>query len=466
MLISKEKSGWAALLTGSNGIKSIALSGGVMLHATDVYLATTIMPSITSDIGGLNFYSWGTTVYIVAAMIGSVLSSRNLVKQGPRAAYRNAILLFSIGALICALAPSIYIFLAGRFVQGIGGGLLFALSYAMVSIVFEEKLWPRAMAMISAMWGISSFSGPFIGGIFAQLGNWRYAFFTMLGIAFFIVLLTEIVLPKKETGGAEPAKIPFFKLLLITFAALSISAGSITTNIAANIAGVAGAFIFILALVLSEKNATNRLLPHNAYKIFSKLGSTYLVISLLAIASTVEIYVPYFMQEIHHFSPLKAGYLTVLISIGWSAASLVFAGMDKHAHKMILMGPVFIFIGLVGLSMVLPSGANTTGIGFTGMCLLLISIGAGVGMGWSHLLTNVLTAAPQGEEAKASASISTVQLLATSFGTALAGLVANSTGILSPGGIAGAQQAAGWLMASFALAPLLAFLLLIKNRKR
>lgn len=461
MLITKEKTGWAALLSGNNGIKSIALAGGVMLHATDVYLATTIMPSITSDIGGLNFYSWATTVYIVAAMIGSVISSRTLVKQGPRVAYRTAILSFSIGALVCALAPSIYILLIGRFIQGIGGGLLFALSYAMVSIVFEEKLWPRAMALISAMWGVSAFSGPFIGGIFAQFGHWRSAFFTLLGIAFIIVLLTEKVLPKKEEGGAEPDKIPLFKLLLITLAALSISVGSITEQMVANIAGVAGAVILLITLVFSEKNSSNRLLPHGAYKISSKLGTTYLVISFLAIAATVEIYVPYFMQEIHHFSPLKAGYLTVLIALGWSAASIAFAGMDKHAGKMILMGPVFIFIGLTGLSVLLPGSFNIIGI-----CLLLVFVGAGVGMGWSHLLTRILKAAAPGEEAKASASISIVQLLATSCGTALAGLVANSTGVLNPGGIVGAQQAAGWLMGTFALAPLLAFVLLLKNGKR
>lgn len=466
MIITKEKTGWAALLTGNNGIKSLALAGGVMLHATDVYLATTIMPSITKDIGGLNFYSWGTTIYIVAALIGSVFSSRNLITQGPRVAYRTAIISFSIGALICALAPSIYVFLLGRFVQGIGGGLLFALSYAMVSIVFEEKLWPRAMALISAMWGVSSFSGPFIGGIFAQLGNWRYAFFTLLGIAFFILLLTEKVLPKKEQNVAEPAKIPLLKLLLITGAALSISVGSITANLTANMAGIAGALILFFTLVFSEKNASNRLLPHGAYKIFSKLGSTYMVIALLSVAAAVEIYVPYFMQEIHHFAPLKAGYLTVLISLGWSTSSIAVAGMDKHAKKLILMGPVFILIGLIGLSMVLPSGSNTTGMGFWGMCLLLVSVGAGVGIGWSHLLTKVLTKAPQGEETKASASITVVQLLATSFGTALAGLVANSTGVLNPGGLAGAQQAAGWLMGLFAIAPLLALLLLIKNGKR
>ena len=461
MLITKEKTGWAALLSGNNGIKSIALAGGVMLHATDVYLATTIMPSITSDIGGLNFYSWATTVYVVAAMIGSVISSRTLVKQGPRVAYRTAILSFSIGALICALAPSIYILLAGRFIQGIGGGLLFALSYAMVSIVFEENLWPRAMALISAMWGVSAFSGPFIGGIFAQFGHWRSAFFTLLGIAFIIVLLTEKVLPKKEPGGAEPDKIPLFKLLLITLAALSISVGSITEQMVANIAGGAGALILLVTLVFSEKNSSNRLLPHGAYKISSVLGTTYLVISFLAIAATVEIYVPYFMQEIHHFSPLKAGYLTVLIALGWSGASIAFAGMDKYAGKIILMGPVFIFIGLTGLSVLLPGSFNIIGI-----CLLLASVGAGVGMGWSHLLTRILKAAAPGEEAKTSASISIVQLLATSCGTALAGLVANSTGILNPGGIVGAQQAAGWLMGTFALAPLLAFVLLLKNGKR
>lgn len=436
-----------------------------MLHATDVYLATTIMPSVTRDIGGLAFYSWATTIYVIAAIIGSVISSRNLAKQGPKAAYRTAIFLFATGTLICAVAPHMSVLLIGRFLQGIGGGLLFALSYAMISIVFEEELWPRAMGLVSAMWGIAAFTGPLIGGVFTQYSNWRMAFGTLMAIALLLVILTEKVLPKNTANSARPSKVPAGKLLIITAATLAVSVGGIMENIWANLAGIAVALALFAALALNEKRASNRLLPHGAYKLSTRLGATYLVIALLSAATGVEIYIPYFMQVIHGFQPLKAGYLAVLLSIGWSVSSIVFSGLGaRYVNSVIITGAVMMLVSLAGLAFGMPSASSNTGIPFILMCALLMSIGLGVGMGWSHLLTRILTAAPKGEEEKASASITTVQLLSTAFAAALAGLIANSAGIVNPGGLAGAQNAAAWLLGLFALAPAVSLILLWKTR--
>ena len=83
-------------------------------------------------------------------------------------------------------------------------------------------------------------------------------------------------------------------------------------------------------------------------------------------------------------------------------------------------------------------------------------IGLGVGIGWPHLVTRVMSLAPKGEEGRASASITTVQLYGMAVGAAVAGLVANAAGLTVPGGTEGGRSAAIWLFASFALAPALA----------
>lgn len=168
--------GWAALLSGANGVRSLALAGGVVLHAVNVYIATTILPSVVKDIGGIDYYAWNTTLFVAASILGSALSARLLGAAGPRGAYIVATLVFACGALLCAFAPSMPIMLAGRLVQGLGGGFLFALSYAMIRLVFDEALWPRAMALVSGMWGVATLVGPAVGGIFAELGAWRAAF--------------------------------------------------------------------------------------------------------------------------------------------------------------------------------------------------------------------------------------------------------------------------------------------------
>lgn len=158
-MITHDDSRWSDLFSGKNAASAIALSLGVALHAINILVATTILPSVVQDIGGLDLYARNTTLFVVASILGSALSARLLGGYGARSAYLVASLFFIAGAALCALAPSMPVMLAGRTVQGFGGGLIFALSYAMINLVFEQRLWPRAMALISAMWGIATPGG-------------------------------------------------------------------------------------------------------------------------------------------------------------------------------------------------------------------------------------------------------------------------------------------------------------------
>ena len=119
---------WGDLLTGANGARAGTLAGGVGLHAINVYVGTTIMPSVVGDIGGLDFYAWNTTIFVIASIIGSVYAAKLLQHTGPRLAYVIAAAIFTVGALGCAMAPSMPIMLIARFVQGLGGGFLFSLA--------------------------------------------------------------------------------------------------------------------------------------------------------------------------------------------------------------------------------------------------------------------------------------------------------------------------------------------------
>src|SRR5579863_8795375 len=101
---------WSALLSGRNAVSSLTLAGGVALHATNVFIATTIMPSVVKDIGGLPYYAWNTTAFIVASILGSSLSTKLLQIAGPRAAYAIAALLFGLGTALSAMAPSMPVF--------------------------------------------------------------------------------------------------------------------------------------------------------------------------------------------------------------------------------------------------------------------------------------------------------------------------------------------------------------------
>ena len=115
-------------------LAGLGLAGGVALHATNVYVATTILPSVVHDIGGLELYAWNTTLFVVASILGSVLSVRLLAVLGARSAYFSALAVFALGTVVCASAPSMLWMLAGRTLQGLGGGILLALSYALIRV--------------------------------------------------------------------------------------------------------------------------------------------------------------------------------------------------------------------------------------------------------------------------------------------------------------------------------------------
>lgn len=456
--INPPKSGWAALLSGRNGVRSLALAGGVVLHAINVYIATTILPSVVRDIGGIDYYAWNTTLFVAASILGSALSARLLSSAGPRSAYVIATLVFVIGTFICAFAPSMQVMLAGRLVQGLGGGFLFALSYAMIRLVFDEALWPRAMALVSGMWGVATLVGPAVGGIFAELGVWRAAFWSLIPAAVLFAVLAVVVLPKRSIDNAERSPLPLAQLVLLTSAVLAVSFGSVSSVLFWNIAGLAAAAVLTTLLIRTESRARHRLLPAGALRLTTALGALYATMSLLAVAVTSgEIFVPLFLQIIHHQSPLIAGYLAALMAAGWTLGSIASAGASgKGITCAILAGPILGMAGMIVLAVLMPSESDGSWLALTPICLALVAIGSGVGVAWPHLLTRVFQVAPAGEQGLAAASITTVQLFATALGAALAGMVANVAGLTNPGGIAGIANAAVWLFGVFAFAPILA----------
>ena len=456
--INPPKSGWAALLSGRNGVRSLALAGGVVLHAINVYIATTILPSVVRDIGGIDYCAWNTTLFVAASILGSALSARLLARAGPRSAYVIATLVFVVGTFICAVAPSMPVMLAGRLVQGLGGGFLFALSYAMIRLVFDETLWPRAMALVSGMWGVATLVGPAVGGIYAQLGVWRAAFWSLIPVALLFAVLAVIVLPKRSTDEIERSPLPLAQLVLLTSAVLAVSFGSVSSVLLWNLAGLAAAVILTALLIGTESRARHRLLPAGALRITTALGALYATMSLLAVAVTSgEIFVPLFLQVLHQQSPLIAGYLAALMAAGWTLGSIASAGASgKGITCAILAGPMLGMAGMVALAVLMPGESAGGWPALMPICVALVAIGLGVGMAWPHLLTRVFQVAPTGEQGMAAASITTVQLFATALGAALAGMVANVAGLTDPGGIAGTANAAVWLFGLFAFAPIIA----------
>ncbi|MFL9925427.1 MFS transporter [Herbaspirillum lusitanum] len=452
---------WGELFDRRNIWRALALTGGVALHAINVHIVTTILPSVVRDIGGLDYYAWNITLFVAASIVGSALTSKLLDLLGARPTYLLALLVFVAGSLICAAAPQMLWMLAGRSVQGLGGGLLAALGYALIRVVFAPRLWSRAVALVSGMWGIATLLGPAVGGIFAESGNWRLAFWALLPVALLQALIVTMQLRGRGTAPVTGGSLPAFRIALLTASVLAIALAGQVQEPLWQIGGIV--IGVLLAVWMARLDSRMRragattVFPKGTYQPGSVMGKLFACVALLTIATTTEIFVPYFLQVIHGQPPLLAGYMTAAMAGGWSAASLISSGRSgASADRMVRSGPLIMAMALLALGVLLPQPPDLSPLLPWLQVLALAGAGLGVGLGWPHLLTRVLQSAERGEENLASSSITTAQLYAMAVGAALAGVAANGAGLVQPGGVEGAQMAARWLFAVFAAAPLLA----------
>lgn len=457
MTATHQTASWGELLSGRNGLRSIALSGGVAVHAINVYIVTTILPSVVQDIGGLEYYAWNMTLFVAASILGSALSTSLISSLGLRSSYLLAILVFMLGSIAAAITPNMLFLLGARTVQGLGGGLLLGVSYSSVRIVFAERLWPRAMALISSMWGVATLAGPAVGGIFAESGNWRMAFWSVLPVAVLIAILVATQLkPQKETKQETPTPAPVFKIALLTWSVIVIAFGSLADSWLL----VMLSFVIVLTILYGikrdDENSKAPLFPAGTYSLKHPLGSLYAGIGLMSIGITSEIFVPYFLQTIHDVRPLAAGYMTALMSAGWTTGSVMMASRSPlFANKLLRIGPAVSGISTAVLALLLPWQALSTEFNATWVVYIpLFGIGFGIGMIWPHLLTRVLKSAPKGQENIASAAIITLQLYAMSVGAAVAGMITVAAGF-NLGTVESAQHSAKAFLFSFSLVPIL-----------
>ena len=451
-----QDNGFSAVFRPQYRARALVVAGGIVIHAINVFIVITVLPSIVQEIGGLPYFAWNTTLYVLASVLAGGFAARILPAIGARAHYRGALALFALGSAICALAPSMPVLLIGRLIQGLGAGSLSALSWTMVRALFPEPLWPTAISVISASWGIATTLGPAFGGLFAGPGVWRWAFWTVAAIAPVLWVLVETALPRDLAPAPRPTRpMAHLNLALLCLSVLGVSFGSAGTGVGRNALGLAIALAGLGGFVWLEAHGRRRLMPAGACNPTTGLGITFAAMMAVVIAVNTEIFVPYFLQTLHGLAPVHAGYLSALMSFGWTAGSMAVSGAPPHiTPRWMTAGPIVQAAALAGLALLTPTAFMTGQTGLLGLCLF--AQGVGIGICWPHVCAGVYRFAPDSEQDLAAASITMVIMLSNALGSALAGMVSNLAG-LAEGGPDGARLAAFWLFASFIAAPLAAF---------
>jgi predicted MFS family arabinose efflux permease len=411
--------------------------------------------------------AWSTTAYAVASILGSSGSTVLVRGAGTRGALVLGSAVFVAGTVVCGLAPSMPVMIAGRALQGLGGGTMIAAVHGVVREAFPEDLWARMLATISAAWGIAALGGPAIGGVMAGLGVWRLAFGVLVPIAGAGAVLTWLVLraaqPARRLAPADQrsaSRVPFGRLLLICGGVLCIG------SIANTPSPIAQALLVILAgtcialMLRLDGAARARLFPAGMLSLRRPVGKGFWMIFLLGMSTTPGgVFIPLLMQAIHGVPPAAAGYLYATQSLSWTAAALLTSRVaGDRVRVALVLGPLLTASGFAGL--VLTIGPGPVGA----IVASLMLVGGGIGTCWAHVGTVVLSSGGPEEGAVAASMIPSAQLFAVSLGAALSGVIANAAGLASGASGPVAALAGAWLFGTFLAAPLTAFVIATRWR--
>ena len=146
----------------------------LFLAALDQTIVTTALPRITDELGGLNYYAWVVSAYLLASVLGLPLFGRLIEIFPAKWVLLAAVVIFLAGSVLSGLAPSIQALIAFRALQGIGGGGILALTVTLIALLFPSRERGRRQGMMGAVFGISSVLGPWLGGLLTDLLSWRW----------------------------------------------------------------------------------------------------------------------------------------------------------------------------------------------------------------------------------------------------------------------------------------------------
>ena len=457
-----KQAGWSDILFGEYAAFSAILGTGIALEASNLYVTATMLPLIVSDIGGHSFYAWNTVLFTIFAILSASVTGRILQARGARFSFALACVIFMFGCLISAASPSMPVLLAGRAVQGAGGGVLFTLCYSVIVKVYPEPLWPRAMALLSGTWGIATMFGPALGGMFAEFGHWRLGFLTIAVLTVLYAIFAVRVLPPEECEPEESPPVPLMQLVLLCLAVLVVSVGSLSDNLVFA-GGAVLVAVFVLALMIrTERSGGMRLFPTGTFDPNNPLFLCFAIMTLLIFVVNAEFFMPYYLQKLHGVTPLLSGYISALMAIGWALSEVYCSRYaDTAADRAIIAGPALTLSGLLILALVTPL-AESAGLSLNVvMGAALFLSGIGIGAGWPHISAYALKFTQDAEKSLAGSALSTIQMFSVAFGASVSGLVVNLAGFKTQESAAVATSSF-WLFLTFVVAAGLALFCAIR----
>ncbi|URM98723.1 DHA2 family efflux MFS transporter permease subunit [Actinomadura madurae] len=404
-----------------------ALMLAMLLAALDQTIVSTALPTIVSDLGGLNHLSWVVTAYLLAATASTPLWGKLGDQYGRKRLFQASIVLFLVGSALCGLSQDMTELIGFRALQGLGGGGLMVLAVAIVGDVVPPRERGRYQGLFGAVFGVSSVCGPLLGGWFVDNLSWRWVFYINLPIG--VLALAVIAAVLRAAGERERHRIDYLGTVLIVGWAVGLVlmttwGGTRYAWASAPIIGLAAGSVALIAVwLLVERRAAEPVMPPAllANPVFA-LGAAISFAVGFAMFGALT-FLPIFLQVVHGISPTLSGVHLLPMMLGLLVSSVGSGQLISRFGRY----KVFPVIGapVIAVALYLCSRLDENSSTLS-MSLRFALLGFGLGLVLQVLVIAVQNAVSYKDLGSATSGVTFFRQIGGSFGVAVFGSVFSS----------------------------------------
>jgi MFS family permease len=360
-----------------------ALCAFVAFEATAV---TTVMPTVARELDGVGLFALSVAAPLASGVVGMVAAGGWSDRKGPVTPLAVALLLFAAGLVVCGTAPTMEVLVAGRVLQGLGGGALTVCLYVLVGLVFPPLLQPAIFTSFAAAWVLPTLFGPALAAYVAHVAGWRWVF---LGVVALVAAAALLIAPSlraldaRATGESSPRS----RLVWAVVGAAAVLA----LELLGSRRGAVAVLTVVAAVVVVV--ALRRLLPTGTLLLRHGLPAVIATRGLLSGTFFCgETYIIFVLQERWGLSAGVAGLALTGVGLVWPLASWVQSRLGPRLSDVAAMrgGSVLVLAGIVGLT-------AAVAVHTSAPVAVAAYVLAGAGMGFAYPRTSVAMLAESGD---------------------------------------------------------------------